>query len=353
MTLDPIAGDGGAFVSPLSAGRSSNVRSQGSWIDGPPMTTHPTMDRLKFTAMLVSALCATALTRAETEVHVQPAADPTFSELPPAIPLWAAGAPGSEGLTSPLKANWESYSTAAGNTWYAVLTNINNPSIIPFLPAPQKATGAAVIVCPGGGHHFLAMEHEGYAVGKWFSEHGIAAFVLEYRLAEAPGSTYKVGVHSLMDAERAIRTVRSRSREWSVDPARVGIIGFSAGGEVAALAATQFATPIKGSADSIDALDCRPDFQGLFYPGLPHPQPVPTPRTPPAFLCGAYDDGFHLTTPMVQYYLKLAKAGVPTEMHVYAKGGHGFGIRDEDSAVYSWMPLFATWLTTLAIPSGK
>ncbi len=310
-------------------------------------------DRLKLMALLVSVLCARAPARAETEVHIQPTADPTFSELPAALPLWPAGAPGSEGQASPVKAYWESYKTPTRSTWYAVVTNINNPSIIPFLPAPQKATGAAVIVCPGGGHRFLAMEHEGYAVGKWFSEHGIAAFVLEYRLAQAPGSNYQVGVHSLMDAQRAIRTVRSRSKEWGVDPARVGIIGFSAGGEVAALAASQYATPVKGSADAIDSLDCRPDFQGLFYPGLPHPMPVPSSTTPPAFLCGAYDDGFHLTTPMVQYYLKLAEAGVPTELHVYAEGGHGFGIRDEDRAVYSWMPLFATWLKTIGSPTAK
>jgi endo-1,4-beta-xylanase len=228
------------------------------------------------------------------------------------------------------------------------MTNINTPAILPFLPAAGTGTGAAIVVCPGGGHRFLAMEHEGYAVGKWFSEHGVAAFVLEYRLANAPGSNYNVNVHSLMDAQRAIRTVRSRASEWKVDPARVGIIGFSAGGEVAALAATRFSSPVKGSSDAIDGFDCRPSFQGLFYPGLPKPPPVPDPQTPPAFLCGAFDDGFHLTTPMVRYYISLSDAGVPTEMHIYAKGGHGFGIRDEDRPVYSWMPLFAAWLDTLA-----
>jgi acetyl esterase/lipase len=310
-------------------------------------------DRLRLAALVLAGILTSTATRGETEVHVQPPADPTFSELPAALPLWPAGAPGSEGRTTPLKAYWESYTTHAGTTWYAVVTNINNPSLIPFLPAPEKATGAAIIVCPGGGHRFLAMEHEGYAVGKWFSDRGVAAFILEYRLANAPGSTYRSNVHALMDAQRAIRTVRSRAKEWNVDPARVGIMGFSAGGEVAALAATQFGTPVKGSDDAIDALDCRPDFQALFYPGLPHPLAAPTAQTPPAFLCGAFDDGFHLTTPMVQYYLKLAEAGVPTEMHIYSQGGHGFGIRDEDRAVYSWMPLFASWLSTLGNHPGK
>ena len=308
------------------------------------------LHRLKLAALILATTGYASLSSAEPEVFSPPEADPTFSELPAALPLWEGAAPGSEGKASPLKSYWESYSTATGTTWYAAMTNINAPAIVPFLPAPDKATGAAIVVCPGGGHHFLAMEHEGYAVGKWFSEHGIAVFVLEYRLSKASGSTYLVNVHSLMDAQRAIRTVRSRAKEWHVDPARIGVMGFSAGGEVAALAATGFENPVKGSGDAIDAVDCRPDFQALFYPGLPNPMPVPTPRTPPAFLCGAYDDGFHLTTPMVQYYLRLAEAGVPTEMHVYAKGGHGYGIRDQDRAVYSWMPLFATWLKTIGAP---
>ncbi len=303
-------------------------------------------DRRKL-ALILLALCGAWASPAETEVYSPPESDPTFSELPAALPLWPAGAPGSEGKTSALKSYWESYSTASGTTWYAAMTNINAPAILPFLPEPGKATGAAIVVCPGGGHHFLAMEHEGYAVGKWFAEHGVAVFVLEYRLSKASGSTYSVSVHSLMDAQRAIRTVRSRAKEWHVDPARIGIMGFSAGGEVAALAAAEFDRPVEGTHDVVDAVDCRPDFQALFYPLLPSPLPVPTPRTPPAFLCGAFDDGFHLTTPMVEYYLKLAAAGAPTELHVYAQGGHGYGIRDQDRAVYSWMPLFATWLKTL------
>jgi len=302
---------------------------------------------LKSASFLIAGICAAITSPAETEVHVQPTAAPTFSELPASIPLWHGTAPGSEGRTSPLKAYWESYTLPSGTTWYAVITNVNIPAIIPFLPAPGRATGAAVIVCPGGGHRFLAMEHEGYAVGKWLSEHGVATFVLEYRLAQAPGSAYRSNVHALMDAQRAIRTVRSRVKEWNADPGRVGIIGFSAGGEVAAMAATRYENPVKGTSDAIDALDCRPDFQALLYPGLPPEEPVLMASTPPAFLCGAYDDGFHLTTPLVRYYLKLAAAGVPAEMHIYSQGGHGFGVRDEDRPVYSWMPLFAAWVGTL------
>jgi acetyl esterase/lipase len=295
--------------------------------------------RIHAAALLLLALTAIPSLRSETDVHVQPTSDPTFSELPPPIPLWVGGAPGSEGQTSPLQKQWQNYKT----TWYATITNINFPAIIPFLPPADRATGVALVVCPGGGHRNLAMSHEGYAVGTWCASHGIAAFVLEYRLARTPNSPYSVNVHSLMDAQRAIRTVRSRAKEWNVDPTKVGIIGFSAGGEVAALAATQYDNPVKGSSDAIDALDCRPDFQALIYPGLPKVLPTPIAGTPPAFFCGAHKDESHLT-PMVQYYTKLVDAGVSTELHIYSSGNHGFGIRDAEGPEYSWTGLFNTWI---------
>jgi endo-1,4-beta-xylanase len=298
------------------------------------------MNHRAFASLLLASLTLARLL-AEPEVHVLPTVPPTFPELPPAIPLWPHVAPGSEGHDAPLEMRWETYAT----TWYAVITNINAPAIIPFLPAPGTGTGQAIVVCPGGGHRYLAMEHEGYAVGTWLAAHGIAAFVLEYRLARTPDSPYRVEVHALMDAQRAIRTVRSRAAEWRVNPAEVGIIGFSAGGELAALASTRFATPVKGSADAIDALDCRPNFQGLFYPGLPADFPAPGPDTPPTFLCGAHTDPAMVR--MVAYYQKLDAAGVSTELHVYAHGNHGFGIRDEDKPVYSWMGLFKAWLANL------
>ncbi|HXQ79876.1 MAG TPA: alpha/beta hydrolase [Opitutaceae bacterium] len=296
--------------------------------------------RLALAAVLLAASAAAPATRGEPETHVPPTASPTFSELPAAIALWAGGPPGSAGQFPPELLRWENWET----TWYPVVSRISNPSIIPYLPPPEKATGAAVVICPGGGHRYLALEHEGDAVGRWLSAHGVAGFVLKYRLAREPGSPYEVGVHALMDAQRAIRTVRSRAKEWSIDPAAVGIMGFSAGGEVALLAATQFDSPVKGSGDAVDALDCRPDFQAIFYPGMPRTPLTLTRRTPPAFLCSASDDGFQLTTPMVRLYLDLEAVGVPTEMHVYARGGHGFGIREQEKTVYTWMPLFMAWL---------
>lgn len=295
--------------------------------------------RIQVAALLLTVLVSVPSAFAETDVHTQPTSDPTFSELPPSIPLWDGTAPGSEGHTSPLRMEWQNYKT----TWYATITNINFPAIIPFLPPADKATGVALVVCPGGGHRNLAMSHEGYAVGEWCASHGIAAFVLEYRLARTPNSPYSVKVHSVMDAQRAIRTVRSRAKEWHVDPSKVGIIGFSAGGEVAALAATEFEHPVKGTSDAIDALDCRPDFQALIYPGLPKELPSIPARTPPVFFCAAHEDEGHIT-PMVQYYSKLVEAGVSTELHIYSTGNHGFGIRAIEAPEYSWTGLLNTWI---------
>jgi acetyl esterase/lipase len=295
---------------------------------------------LVIAAALTAAWAATPASRGEPEVHASPTADPTFADLPAAIPLWAGGPPGSGGVLTPELRRWENYQT----TWYPVVSHISNPAIIPYLPSPETATGAAVVVCPGGGHRYLALEHEGNAVGKWLSAHGVAGFVLKYRLAREPGSPYLVGVHALMDAQRAIRTVRSRAKEWNLNPNAVGIMGFSAGGELALLAATQFDDPVKGSSDAVDALDCRPDFQAIFYPGRPSTPLTLTRRTPAAFLCSASDDGLNLTVPMVRLYLDLEAAGVPSEMHVYSRGGHGFGIREQDKPVYSWMSLFMAWL---------
>jgi endo-1,4-beta-xylanase len=154
-----------------------------------------------------------------------------------------------------------------------------------------------------------------------------------------------------MDAQRAIRTIRSRAREWNVNPGAVGIIGFSAGGEVAFLAATRYNSPVPGTADTIDALDCRPDFQALFYPMLPRVQPALTADTPIAFLCGVSHDG--LTPGMVNLYTSLTAAGVSSEIHIYSNGSHGFGIRDEDLPVYSWTGLFLTWLKSGGFLSGS
>ncbi|MEO6454747.1 MAG: alpha/beta hydrolase, partial [Ginsengibacter sp.] len=169
--------------------------------------------------------------------------------------LWPNGAPGSEGKTGKEKIRVVDVDN--------VVSNIHSPSITPYLPSKEKATGAAVIIAPGGGHRELWISHEGYNPAKWFSERGIAAFVLKYRLARDTLSTYTIDKDELGDMQRAIRLVRSRAKEWGLDTARIGVMGFSAGGEVAGLSAMRFDN---GKADATDLLDrqsSRPAFQAL------------------------------------------------------------------------------------------
>jgi acetyl esterase/lipase len=161
------------------------------------------------------------------------------------ILLWPNGAPGSEGKNG-------DESVRVTDAGEHVVSNVHRPSITVYLPAKNKATGAAVVVAPGGGHRELWVDHEGYNVAKWLSERGVAAFVLKYRLARAEGSTYTVEGTELSDIRRALRTVRSRATEWGIDPDRIGVMGFSAGGEIAALASTQFDSGTAGATDVIE-----------------------------------------------------------------------------------------------------
>lgn len=260
-----------------------------------------------------------------------------FIDEPKEIPLWPKGAPGSEGKTSKEKIR-------VAESGDHVVTNIHNPSITPYLPSPEKSTGAAVIIAPGGGHRELWIDHEGYNPAKWFSEKGVAAFVLKYRLARDENSTYTVEEHELGDIKRAIRLVRSRAKEWGIDTARIGVMGFSAGGEVAAFSAMRFDNGNKTAADVVDRESSRPAFQALIYPGGSAKFEV-VKNTPPLFLVGGYGDRPDIAEGIAQVYLKYKQAGVPAELHIYAKAGHGFGMRTTNKGgVTGWPQRFAEWL---------
>ena len=234
-----------------------------------------------------------------------------------------------------------------------VVSSIHHPSLTVYLPAKDKATGAAVLVCPGGGHRELWMDHEGYAVGEWLAEHGIAAFVLKYRLAREEGSTYRVEVESLADAQRALRLVRSRATEWGIDPARLGIIGFSAGGELAALASRRFDRGAADAADPVDRQGCRPAFQALIYPGNPK-SIAPDKDSPPAFLAGGYDDRPDMVEGLAGVFLLFKQAGVPTELHIFTGAGHGFGLRQSNlMPAGAWPVRFQEWLADRGFLGGK
>jgi acetyl esterase/lipase len=257
------------------------------------------------------------------------------------IPLWAKGAPGSEARKG------EPEKVSGSN-----VSNIHHPSLTVYLPPSEKATGAAVIVAPGGGHQRHAIQHEGYNVAQWLADHGVAAFVLKYRLArdEAnPAGTpqpYNVDRDALADAQRAFRLIRSRAQEWRVKSDKIGIIGFSAGGEVALLAATRGVDGKPDATDAIDRQSARADFFSLIYPGgLTRTDLELSKETPPTFLAAGYGDRQNISEGLAEFYLKCKRAGVLAELHMYAGAGHGFGLRETNKApAGAWIARFHEWM---------
>ncbi|MEJ6579752.1 MAG: alpha/beta hydrolase [Akkermansiaceae bacterium] len=260
-------------------------------------------------------------------------------KLPDAIPLWENGAPGSEARADEAEKIEASEDGEKFN-----VSNVHNPSITPFLPAPDKATGAAVLIAPGGGHRKLCLGHEGWALGQWLSEQGIAAFVMKNRLARDVDSTYTIQDHAMADTRRALRLIRSRAAEWQIDSARLGVMGFSAGGELAAFASMEFDSGKADAADPIEREGSRPAFQGLIYPGTSNLF-SPSPKSPPLFIACGYHDRDDIASGMADLYLKYKKAGIPAELHIYSNAGHGFGFRPEKTnSSGKWAVRFIEWL---------
>ena len=253
----------------------------------------------------------------------------------PRISLWPGGAPGSEARrTEPEQAQ---------DYW---VKNIHDPSIAVFLPPPDKATGTAVVIAPGGGHRLLVYKAEGVEPAQYLASLGVTAFALKYRLAREEGSTYTIERDARADAYRALRLVRSRAKEWHIDPARVGMMGFSAGGEVVSLVAFGSGDGEPGALDPIDRINGRPDFTISIYPGpLGVPDTVPK-SAPPAFLAAASDDPC-CAVPTIALLQKYRDAGVPVEAHIPATGGHGFnmGQRSKLKSVNTWPARLADWLS--------
>ena len=188
------------------------------------------------------------------------------------------------------------------------------------------------------------MDHEGYNVARWLSQHGVAAFVLKYRLALDNGSTYTIEGSALSDIKRAVRLVRSRALEWGINPEHIGVMGFSAGGELAAMASTRYDAGVAGAADPIESESSKPAFQALLYPAIPHNMSL-SKQTPPAFLVCGEDDRPDIAEGLPQLYLSLKQAGVSAELHILARSGHGFGVRPGNRPpVSDWPQLFVEWL---------
>lgn len=224
------------------------------------------------------------------------------------------------------------------------MRNVNDPSITVFLPPKDKANGTAVVIAPGGGFRELVFNAEGVQAAQFLNSIGVAAFALKYRLPGEPNSPYtKENVRQ--DAYRAMRLVRSRAKEWNIDPHRVGMLGFSAGGEVVSMVAYAPGDGDPAAPDPIDRLNGRPDFQMLVYPGGGVPETVPS-DAPPAFLLVANDDQYGCDKVTLQLYEKLHAAGVPVEAIFLAQGKHAFNMGDRSKlvTVNTWPQRMADWM---------
>ena len=294
---------------------------------------------------LPNVVCAGVTALSGLVAGAQPPANPHAS-----VPLWANGAPGPEGKTAPETI------TVDGEGEHRVAT-VNNPSITPYLVRGAKAPTAAIIIAPGGGHQWLSIDMEGYDVAKYLSGHGVAAFVLKYRLAKEKGSTYTVEKDEIGDMQRAIRLVKSRAAEWNIDPERVGVMGFSAGGQLAVMAAEGYHTSAVGSGgDAVDQQSDKPAFEVLMYPGGLTPEVIGkvSKDMPPGFLlCGA-DDRDAISQMLPELFVAMRKAGVSAELHEYAGVGHGFGLRlSQHGGVSDWPNLLVQWMDTKGFLRGK
>jgi len=253
---------------------------------------------------------------------------------PQLIHLWPNGAPGFESR--------KDIPEQAQDYW---VRNVNNPSITVYLPPKEKATGAAVLIAPGGGFRELVFNAEGIQAAQFLNSIGVAAFALKYRLPGEKDSPYTTE-NVRQDAYRAMRLIRSHAGEFGIDPHRVGILGFSAGGAVASLIAYTPGDGDSSAPDPIDRLNGRPDFQMLVYPGGQVPDKIPA-GSPPTFLLVANDDDYGCDKTTLDIYLKLRAANVPVEAIFLAKGRHAFNMGDRSKlvTVNTWPQRMADWLT--------
>jgi len=239
------------------------------------------------------------------------------------------------------------------------LTNVSDPTITLYQPS-GKNTGAAVVVFPGGAYRVLAIDLEGTEVCAWLNSIGTTCVLLKYRVPDS--GPYPKSAAALEDAQRALGMVRAHADQWGIDSNRVGVLGFSAGAHLAAALSTHFDQRLYDPVDAADQLSCRPDFSVIVYPGYlaiseqnfaPNPEIHVTGKSPPSFIVQAEDDPVHVENSTV-YFLALKSAEVPAEMHLYAQGGHGYGLRPTELPVTGWPALVETWLRTIRVlgPAG-
>jgi acetyl esterase/lipase len=252
------------------------------------------------------------------------------------VPLWPQGAPGSERRAA------EQETLENGR----YVHNVHNPSLTAFRADPRRANGVGIVVVPGGGHRMLVFENEGTVPARALNRFGITAFVLKYRLSRDTGSTYSIENDAAADARRAVRWVRAHAAQYGVDPRRIGIMGFSAGGELVSLVADNPPPPAPAVGDAVDRESARPDFQVLIYPGpLGIPGKAVT-GAPPAFIAAGSLDKC-CAPPSLTLYQQLREAGVSVELHMFADTDHGFNLamHNDQLAIQHWPDRLADWLS--------
>lgn len=250
------------------------------------------------------------------------------------------------------------------------IENITEAEIFVYLPKKEVNTGAAVVICPGGGYRIEAIDHEGYQIAKFLQDKGVTGIVLKYRL---PYGNHQI---PLMDAQQAMRLVRSKAKEWGIDPNKIGIAGSSAGGHLASTAGTRFDEGNPETTDAVGKLSCRPDFMLLLYPVVTFKEEWGhmgsrknligegndwamvemysnelhvSDKTPPTFFVLADDDKGVPPRNSIEFYLKMKEKGIPAEMHIFSKGGHGFGMKKNGLPVEKWPDMFINWMKSQGI----
>ena len=264
--------------------------------------------------------------------------------------LWPQAVPGETATLGPEHDTTKADGGLVAGQRVTRLGDVSIPTLTIYRPSKEKDTGASVVVCPGGGYSILAMDLEGSEVCQWLNSIGVTGLLLKYRVPARKG--HERYTASLQDAQRAVGLARSRAAKWRLDPSRIGIMGFSAGGHLSAATSTQFEKRTYPAVDDADQASCRPDFTLLIYPAYLAvkeqadrlaPEILVTSNTPPAFLAQTQDDPIRVENSL-SYYQALNKAHVPVEMHLYPDGGHGYGLRPSDKAVTNWPKRAEEWM---------
>jgi acetyl esterase/lipase len=277
------------------------------------------------------------------------------------IPIWPNAVPDLQPVAGPEFAKLSGKNDLIAGKQVLEIDNVTRPTMTVYSPA-GKNTGVAVIVFPGGGYQILAMDLEGTEVCDWLTTKGITCVLLKYRVP-APRSPPDWGAFpqspiALEDAQRTIGLVRLHAAEWHIDPHKIGVLGFSSGGHLVAATSTHFEHRLYAPVDASDKESCRPDFAVALYPGhlwidyskfALNPDVPVTSKTPPTFLLQAENDHVDNVNDSLVYYIALKNAGVPVEMHLYAQGGHAFGLRRTKLPITAWPHLVETWLTTIGM----